>query len=164
MPPVPHLNFLPRCVTVTIRRPPAEPSNGGPECATYGKDTWTADRNKRMPQQPESPSPTFSVRPAPFSADPPAEYGTGVPLEFTREMRPRHIAPRWFRMVVWFLRLAVGVALFYAPWCWDDNFLWKLLPALGKLATIGAVRGLVSGLGFLNLWIAFQDVLRRRDG
>jgi len=28
----------------------------------------------------------------------------------------------------------------------------------------GAVRGLVSGLGLLNLWIAFHDAIRHRDG
>lgn len=117
-----------------------------------------------MPQQPESPSPTLRVSPASFSAQPPSQFGADVPLEFTREMHPRPLAPRWFRVVIWFLRLAIGVALFYAPWGWDDNFLWKLIPALGRLATFGAVRGVVSGLGFLNLWIAFQDVLRRRDG
>jgi hypothetical protein len=37
-------------------------------------------------------------------------------------------------------------------------------PALGIFAAHGAVRGLVSGLGLLNLWIAFQDALRHRDG
>jgi hypothetical protein len=26
------------------------------------------------------------------------------------------------------------------------------------------VRGIVSGLGLLNLWIAFEDAIRHRDG
>jgi hypothetical protein len=34
-------------------------------------------------------------------------------------------------------------------------------PAVGTMAMNGAVRGLVSGLGLLNLWIAFQDALKR---
>jgi hypothetical protein len=28
---------------------------------------------------------------------------------------------------------------------------------------MGAVRGVVSGLGLLNLWFAFQDVIRHWD-
>lgn len=136
--------------------------NTGPGQRFTTRTPWTADTSKRMSQQPESPSPSLRVSPAPFSAEPPSQFGAGVPLDFTSPMQRRPAAPRWFRIVVWLLRLAIGVALFYAPWNWDDNFLWKLFPALGRFATIGAVRGLVSGLGFLNLWIAFQDTLRRR--
>jgi hypothetical protein len=35
---------------------------------------------------------------------------------------------------------------------------------LGHIATNGAVRGIVSGIGLLNLWVAFQDAIRHRDG
>jgi hypothetical protein len=54
--------------------------------------------------------------------------------------------------------------LFYLPWFWDQNPIFLRFPVLGSIATVGAVRGLVSGLGFLNLWIALQDALRHRDG
>jgi hypothetical protein len=47
---------------------------------------------------------------------------------------------------------------------WDQNPLFVQFPALGIYAASGIVRGLVSGLGLLNLWIAFQDALRHWDG
>jgi hypothetical protein len=46
---------------------------------------------------------------------------------------------------------------------WEQNPLFAQLPALSAFAANGAVRGVVSGLGILNLWIAFQDALHYRD-
>ena len=86
-------------------------------------------------------------------------------------MQPHHHVPRWLERVELFLRvmlrLYTGLAVCYAPWwpaAWDRNPLFLQFPALGSIATYGAVRGLVSGLGLLNLWIAFQDAIRHRDG
>ena len=62
------------------------------------------------------------------------------------------------------LRMYIGLAICYAPWShtfWDQNPIFLQFPAVGVIAVNGAVRGLVSGLGLLNLWIAFQDALRR---
>lgn len=80
-------------------------------------------------------------------------------------------APRWLVRTELFLRvvlrLYIGLALCYAPWShtfWDRNMLFQQFPLLGIVARAGAVRGLVSGLGLLNLWIAFQEALRREDG
>lgn len=81
-----------------------------------------------------------------------------------------HRAPRWLIRVELFLRVMlriyIGLAVCYAPWShtfWDQNPVFLQFPALGSIATNGAVRGLVSGLGLLNLWIAFQDAIRHRD-
>ncbi|MGA2350295.1 MAG: hypothetical protein ABSF70_07680 [Terracidiphilus sp.] len=72
------------------------------------------------------------------------------------------------------LRVYIGLAVCYAPWSsqvlaafpwsrelWDQNPLFMHFPLLGHLAANGAVRGMVSGLGILNLWIAFHDILHR---
>ena len=62
------------------------------------------------------------------------------------------------------LRMYIGLFVCYAPWWhtfWDQNPLFLQFPAVGAIALNGAVRGLVSGLGLLNLWIAFQDALKR---
>jgi hypothetical protein len=47
---------------------------------------------------------------------------------------------------------------------WDQNPLFAQFPQLSIYAANGAVRGLISGLGLLNLWIAFQDAIRHWDG
>jgi hypothetical protein len=83
---------------------------------------------------------------------------------------PHHV-PRWLERVELFLRVMlrmyIGLAICYAPWShtfWDQNPIFLQYSWLGNIATSGAVRGLVSGLGLLNLWIAFQDAIRHRDG
>ena len=79
--------------------------------------------------------------------------------------------PRWLERAELFLRVLlrmyIGLAICYVPWSrtfWDQNPLFVQFPTLSIYAANGAVRGLVSGLGLLNLWIAFHDALRRRDG
>jgi len=79
--------------------------------------------------------------------------------------------PRWLERAELFLRVLlrmyIGLAICYAPWShmfWDQNPLFLRFPTLAFYAANGAVRGLVSGLGLLNLWIAFHDALRHRDG
>jgi hypothetical protein len=61
----------------------------------------------------------------------------------------------------------IGLAVCYAPWShmfWDQNPLFLRFPTLAIYAANGAVRGIISGLGLLNLWIAFRDAVRHRDG
>jgi hypothetical protein len=78
--------------------------------------------------------------------------------------------PRWLERAELFLRVVlrmyIGLAVCYAPWShmfWDQNPLFLQFPTLSIYAANGAVRGIVSGLGLLNLWIAFQDALSQRD-
>jgi len=138
-----------------------------------------------MSQQPESTSPQLAVNPAgtqgrePFSALP-SESSPG-------KHAPQRI-PRWLVRDELFLRVLlrmyIGLAVCYVPWSgqivtyypqllnyfpwsralWDQNPLFVQFPTLGIYAANGAVRGLVSGLGLLNLWIAFHDALHHRDG
>jgi hypothetical protein len=109
------------------------------------------------PQRDLSPGPKPEPKPA---AAPPSE--------------PRHAPqriPRWLERAELFLRVLlrmyIGLAVCYVPWSrtfWDQNPLFVQFPTLSIYAANGAVRGLVSGLGLLNLWIAFHDALRHRDG
>jgi hypothetical protein len=78
--------------------------------------------------------------------------------------------PRWLERAELFLRVVlrmyIGLAVCYAPWShmfWDQNPIFLQFPTVAIFAANGAVRGIVSGLGLLNLWIAFQDALRQRD-
>jgi hypothetical protein len=65
------------------------------------------------------------------------------------------------------LRLNIGMAVCLAPWFnafWDQNPLFTRFPSIGAYAANGAVKGIITGLGLLNLWIAFRDASRDRDG
>jgi len=136
-----------------------------------------------MSQQPESTSPHRAVNPAakpePKPA-PPSEPSLGK--HATQRIPPWLESAELFLRVL--LRMYIGLAIFYAPWSgriaayfpqvlnffpwsrviWDQNPLFAQFPTLAIYAANGAVRGLVSGLGLLNLWIAFHDALHHRDG
>lgn len=115
-----------------------------------------------MSQQPESTSPTLATSPAPAPGP--------VPAPQAQRHRQQRI-PRWLEraelLLRVMLRMYIGLAVCYAPWShmfWDQNPLFVQFPTLSIYAANGAVRGLVSGLGLLNLWIAFQDAIHHRDG
>ncbi len=83
---------------------------------------------------------------------------------------PPQRIPRWLVRVELFLRVMlrmyVGLAVCYAPWShafWDQNPIFVQYPTLAIYAPNGAVRGIVSGLGLLNLWIALSDAIHHRD-
>jgi hypothetical protein len=122
-----------------------------------------------MQQQPESLSSTLAVSPAPQST-PPSGPAPGLTAEPADEHHP-HRVPRWLERVELFLRVLlrmyIGLAICYAPWShtfWDQNPMLQQFPWLASFASLGAVRGVVSGLGLLNLWYAFRDAIRHRDG
>ncbi|MGC9158762.1 MAG: hypothetical protein ACP5FH_07190 [Terracidiphilus sp.] len=107
-----------------------------------------------------APSPAFA--PGAANASPPARPRASGPVP------PR--LPRWLERSELFLRVLlrmyIGLAVCYIPWSgtfWDQNPLFARFPLLGAFAASGAVRGMVSGLGLLNLWIAFQDALHHWD-
>jgi hypothetical protein len=83
---------------------------------------------------------------------------------------PPQRIPRWLVRVELFLRVMlrmyIGLAVCFAPWSntiWDQNPIFLQFPSLSTFLGNGAVRGLVTGLGLLNLWIALQDAIRHRD-
>ena len=114
------------------------------------------------PSLPASPAPATAavIEPVPNPPVPPP------PAHPT----PQRI-PRWLERGELFLRVLlrmyIGLAVCYAPWShmfWDQNPLFLRFPTLAISAANGAGRGIISGLGLLNLWIAFRDAVRHRDG
>jgi hypothetical protein len=110
------------------------------------------------PMQSASNSPV--VTPAPSSENQSPNQGPNQ-HETTQRI------PYWLRQAERFLRVIVrmylGLLVCCAPWyppAWDNNPLFASSPWLTAFVTHGAVRGIVSGLGILNLWIAVRDALR----
>lgn len=84
----------------------------------------------------------------------------------TQSEAPQRI-PHWLQQMEKFLRVIVriylGLLVCLAPWyppAWEANPLFQNSPGLVHWISYGAVRGVVSGLGLLNLWIALGDALR----
>ena len=119
-----------------------------------------------MSQQQESTSTTLTVSPASLPGQPVESAQVEAPQPDRHA--PQRI-PRWLERIELLLRVMlrmyIGLAVCYAPWSpafWDRNPLFLQYPTLSSFAANGAVRGIVSGLGLLNLWIALQDILGRR--
>jgi hypothetical protein len=123
-----------------------------------------------MPQQPELTSPPLAANPAPLPGSVSLPVSGVAPSQQAPGPAPQRI-PRWLERTELFLRVLlrmyIGLAVCYVPWSrmfWDQNPLFLHYPTLASWAANGAVRGVVSGLGLLNLWIAFHDAMRHRDG
>ncbi len=102
-----------------------------------------------------------------FSSELPGDPADPEPQPLHKLQQP---APLWLQRLELFLRVAVrlylGIFVLVLPWWprfWDDNPLLQILPRLGELATYGSVRGIVSGFGLLNLWIAFHEAVHFRE-
>jgi uncharacterized membrane protein len=94
----------------------------------------------------------------------PNEPATAVEAEPPQQQRP---IPRWILVVELalfiLLRLFVGVLVILLPWLtiWTNDWI-KHWPMVASFIGQGWVRGLVSGLGLLNIWIAFSVLFRRK--
>jgi len=136
-----------------------------------------------MSQQPELTSTSLAPNPAstpglavgfapiPASQIEPAKIQTTT--QTPQRIPPWLVSSELFLRVL--LRMYIGLLICYAPWSgqlltflpgsrflWEQNQLFVWFPTLGIYAANGAVRGMVSGLGLLNLWIAFHDAIHYR--
>jgi hypothetical protein len=76
---------------------------------------------------------------------------------------------------IWLRRLAavlfvfvcavLGVILLVFPWTtqWTDNAIFLGRPALSGILNHGFTRGVVTGLGILDIWIGFSTALHYRE-
>jgi hypothetical protein len=124
-----------------------------------------------MSQQPELISPPLTAPPVSLPAKDVLGLQAGLgqgPVSGADGKQAPHRLPRWLEraelLLRVLLRMYIGLAVCYAPWShlfWDQNPLFVQFPTLSIYAANGAVRGIVSGLGLLNLWIAFQYAVRQ---
>jgi hypothetical protein len=77
--------------------------------------------------------------------------------------------PAWLERIELFLRvivrLYVGLLVFVLPWMhfWDENHIFTYFPQFAAFTSNGIVRGLVSGLGLLNIYIAISDAVHYKE-
>lgn len=59
------------------------------------------------------------------------------------------------------VQLYVGLVLAVLPWThfWTNNHFLYMVPHLANIALSGVTRGVVTGLGLLNLWIGASDAV-----
>jgi hypothetical protein len=89
-------------------------------------------------------------------------------VESAPQQRQRQI-PRWLLVIETslfvILRLYVGALVVLLPWrsVWTTNAWVNSWPLLANFLAQGWVRGIVSGLGLLNIWIAFSVLFRPKN-
>src|ERR1700751_1282740 len=111
-----------------------------------------------MSQQPTLFSPQAPVTPPRLAASTP------------QDAKPPRQSPRWLQRLDLFVRVIVrlylGLVIVVLPWMhfWDDNIFIPLDTHLSPILLNGVARGMVSGLGLLNIWIAIHDAIHYREG
>ncbi len=60
--------------------------------------------------------------------------------------------------------LEVGLVLMLLPWTllWDNNYFFSLQPQYGSVLLSNYLRGAVSGVGLINLWMGVEEIRRIR--
>jgi hypothetical protein len=90
------------------------------------------------------------------------------PATAVEPVPPQRQIPRWVLVIeitlFVILRLYVGALVVLLPWrsIWTTNAWINNWPTVASFIAQGWVRGLVSGLGLLNIWIAFRVLFRRK--
>jgi len=105
-----------------------------------------------------------------FSAQAPITPRPGLAVSSPESAKPPRQSPRWLQRLDLFVRVIVrlylGLVIVVLPWMhfWDENRLLALIPHLAPIALNGIARGVVSGLGLLNIWIAIHDAIHYKEG
>ncbi|MGA9564224.1 MAG: hypothetical protein WBS19_01755 [Candidatus Korobacteraceae bacterium] len=106
----------------------------------------------------------FGEAPEPGPETPPS--GPVLVMPSAKSPKPPH---RWLQrlwLVVFVLFcLEVGIILTVLPWTklWTDNSLLAPYPAVKEFLNYGFVRGLVSGLGLVDIWMGVVEAVTYRE-
>ena len=114
-----------------------------------------------MPTQPQ-------IFPAPQTTAPVSGESPATPQHSPEERSA--IAPVWLQRlslsVLVLFCLYLGGLLTFLPWwkdMWDRNPLLLAHPQLATILQMGPVKGLISGLGLLDIWIGLSELIQYRD-
>lgn len=82
----------------------------------------------------------------------------------------RRTAPVWLQRLSLFVLVLfcvyLGVLVMVLPWwtrIWDHNMFLQARPRLAAVLYNGAVRGIISGIGLLDIWIGISEAVHYRD-
>ncbi len=79
-------------------------------------------------------------------------------------------APIWLQRLSLFILVLfcvyLGAFVTALPWLtsiWDHNLFFTSHPALWSILRLGAVRGVISGFGLLDIWIGISEAIHYHD-
>lgn len=98
------------------------------------------------------------------------DHEPAVLRESENDGERKRLAPVWLQRVSLFVLVLfcvyLGVLVMVLPWwtrIWDQNMFILSRPWLAAILHNGAVRGIVSGLGLLDIWIGVSEAVHYRD-
>ncbi len=97
----------------------------------------------------------------------PEHEGPVLVMPSPQKPKRRHVWLRRFWLVVFVLFcLEVGIILTVVPWTrvWAENSLLLGHPRLHDWLQQNFVRGLISGLGLVDIWMGIAEAVRYREG
>ena len=124
----------------------------------FGGEPQQGERTERREPSVSSDSKLY---PKPLS-------GVTAPVPSCRQL-PEPAARRWPQRV-WLIIFVVfcvelGMLLVVLPWSplWNDNYLLLNFPKLRALVQWGFVRGAITGLGVVDIWLGIGEAVRQRE-
>ncbi len=121
-----------------------------------------------MPERPNlfTPEPPELGKPAPAPALRAARGVAGAAAIPRAQQQYRRWLVRTELLVRVIVRLYLGLLITALPWMrfWTENGLLNFNRTASTIAASGFTRGLVSGLGVLNVFMALQELLTPRSG
>ncbi|MDP9049310.1 MAG: hypothetical protein M3O31_01095 [Acidobacteriota bacterium] len=106
----------------------------------------------------------------PASAPPGLMAAEPVPARVAEDEEVSSVAPVWLQRLSLFVLVLfcvyLGVLVMILPWwtrVWDNNGYIGSHPMLAAVLHNGGVKGLISGLGLLDIWIGISEAIHYRD-
>jgi hypothetical protein len=116
-----------------------------------------------MPLESQVSSEHPGAQPSPLPSEPAAAQAEGG-------LAVSSVAPIWLQRLSLFVLVLfcvyLGVLVMILPWwerVWDQNAFILARPSLAAMLHTGAARGLISGLGLLDIWIGISEAVHYRD-
>jgi hypothetical protein len=96
------------------------------------------------------------------------ESGANLGQAPDEDVSPRGVsrwAARIFLVVEVIIWVELGMILAVVPWmrAWSDNGLVLNYPRIRELLSMDFVRGVVSGIGLLDIWVGVWQAIRYKD-
>ena len=118
------------------------------------------------PKLPFSGEPALAETPVERHPDSASAGGSAPPESPATRMSAARLWLRRLGVLLFvFLCATAGVMLMIIPWRpeWSENPLLMAYPWLHEVVSSGFVRGVVTGLGLLNIWMGFWEALQYRE-
>jgi hypothetical protein len=138
---------------------PESPTDGERPVSTGGDLRIQSGVGSSSPNAYSDPSRSKSAEVIPIRptapADPPESEDAPIPVWMQRS----NIVMK-FLICVW-----LGMVISVLPWTpvWSDNSLMLSLPKLRAFATTDFVRGMITGIGLIDIWIGIWEAVHYRD-